>query len=85
MARYNHFSKNRYAQVIFSSIGIGEKFRMDKRKDGRLRADIIMIKTSALSYMELKSQKEYTLVHGNFEVSSFDCRLTPTPSRTQTI
>ena len=72
MSRYNHFGKSKYAdKVCFGSLSVGEKFRMDKFKDGKRREGIVMIKTSALSYQEFKSKKECRVMHSGFEVSCY--------------
>lgn len=71
MSRYNHFAPNKYDTVCFGEIKVGEKFRMDKFKDGKRREGIIMIKTSALSYQEFKSKKECRVMHTAFEVSVY--------------
>jgi hypothetical protein len=71
MSRYNHFAKTKYSTVSFGCIKIGEKFRLDKFKHGKRRPDVIMVKTSVLSYKEVKSRKEYSVVHAEFEVSVY--------------
>ena len=72
MARYNHFSEHKYKQIMFSSIGIGNKFRQDFFKNRRRRADIICVKTSDLSYIEERSKTGHTLENAeNYTVSSY--------------
>ncbi len=71
MTHYNHFANQIYKQIRFSEVGIGEKFRMDKFRNGRRRLDIIMIKTGRFSYKEQKSKKEFALYGSNFDVSSY--------------
>jgi hypothetical protein len=78
MAYYNHFGKMKYEQLLFSQVGVSEKFRMDKFKNKRRRKDVICVKTGDLSYYELKSKKEYSLAHlDGLYVSHFDKPLTP--------
>jgi len=73
MARYNHFSANKYKQIMFKSVRVGGKFRRDFRKSGRRRTDIVCIKTSKSTYMEEKNKKEYKLYCEDiYVVSSYD-------------
>jgi hypothetical protein len=78
MSRYNHFADKKYETIQFSDVPVGEKFRKDLFAGKRRRRDLIMIKTSELSYKELKSGQEHKLHHPNFTVSSYD-QLIPTP------
>lgn len=72
MAYWNHFSKRRYAEILFSSVKVGEKFRQDKfDKNGRRRKDIIMVKTGKLEYQEFRNKRKYSVYHSDFNVSSF--------------
>jgi len=79
MAYWNHFAKNKYKQIMFSSLNVGDKFRKDSFKNKRRRTDIICIKTGELSYMEERSKKEHTLFSvDKLTVSSFSELLTHT-------
>lgn len=71
MARWNHFGKPKYRQILFSDVKVHEKFRNDLFKNKRRRSNIIMVKTGNLSYKELKSGKEHTAVSDTFIVSHF--------------
>lgn len=70
MARYNHFSTQKYKELNFHSLAIMDSFRMDKRDGNRRRKDILMIKTGPLTYREVKSKKEYTLLNTDIIVHS---------------
>jgi len=73
MSYYNHFSKEKYKQIMFSSLNVGDKFRQDFFSKGRRRANIICIKTGELGYIEERSKKKHTLYSAeNYQVSSFD-------------
>lgn len=70
MSRYNHF-KQKYHTLCFGEVAIGEKFRMDKFNGKRRRNDIVMVKTSDLSYRELISKKAYKVYSSAFDVSQY--------------
>lgn len=72
MSWYNHFSDEKYKPIHFTEVKIGEKFRKDLFHNKRRRKDLIMIKTSDLSYKEFKSGREHKLFHSDFTVRSFD-------------
>lgn len=72
MARYNHFAKQKYKQIMFSSLNVGDKFRNDFFKNKRRRTDIICVKTGDLCYIEERSKKEHTLYSAEmYQVSSY--------------
>lgn len=72
MTRYNHFAPEKYPRIGFGSVGIGEKFRANKWDGKKARRNIVMVKTGELSYMELKSKKEYTAINIEFDVYSYN-------------
>lgn len=67
MSRYNHFAPVKYEPVNFSSITVGEKFRMRKYK-GRNARYLIMKKTGELTFMEVKSKVEHVLHNSDITV-----------------
>lgn len=73
MSRYNHFAKPKYTGgILFSSLQVGEKFRMDKFSKKRRRQGIIMIKTSELTYQEFKSKREWSFFNADVLVIPFE-------------
>jgi len=73
MAYYNHFSKEKYKQILFSSLAIGDKFRQDFFSKGRRRADIICIKTSELEFIEIHNKQKHILCSAEiYQVYSFN-------------
>lgn len=63
MAYWNHFSEQKYRQIKFADIPIGDKFRKDFFKGKRRRKDIICIKTGELTYIEQRSKKARSYLH----------------------
>jgi len=68
MSRYNHFGLQKYIEINFKDLDIAHSFRLTKFDGKRRRKDILMIKTGPLSYMEVKSKKEYTLFSSDLSV-----------------
>lgn len=50
MARYNHFSNEKYVALNFKDLEICDSFRLTRYEGKRRRKDILMIKTGPLSY-----------------------------------
>lgn len=65
MAKYNHFSKQKYKAILFSSLATGDEFRNDFHSKGRRRMDILCVKTGLLRYIEKRSKKEHTLINAD--------------------
>jgi len=73
MSYYNHFSQNKYKQILFSSLNIGDKFRQDFFKNRRRRTNIICIKTGELEFIEERNKQKHILFSTNlYLVSSFN-------------
>lgn len=70
MARYNHFAHIKYEPINFSTVEIGQKFRMGKHRGNRHRY-LVMIKTGELSYQELKSKVDHAPHDKNFIVYKY--------------
>lgn len=77
MAYWNHFSQQKYKQIKFIDLKVGDKFRKDffkNKKTSSRRSDIICIKTSELTYAEQRSKKEHAYIFVTDEtlVSSYN-------------
>ena len=71
MSRYNHFAPLAYVPINFSTLEVGQKFRMVKFK-GKIRRYLIMEKTGDLTYIELKSKIEHKLFNSDINVYKYE-------------
>lgn len=67
MSRYNHFAPEKYEPIAFSTLMVGQKFRMAKF-NGKKRRYLIMKKIGDLIYMEQKSKVEHKLFNSDITV-----------------
>ncbi len=80
MTRYNHFAKKKYAQIPFSMLKVGDKFRKDfghsdnGYKRTKYRRDIVCIKKGDTSFMELRSKVYYQYNDAGFTVSHYSVK-----------
>ena len=60
MTRYNHFGKEKYKSIAFSSLKVGDLFRNNLWNNKKRRPNIVCIKAGNNTYAEKRSGVEHT-------------------------